>query len=235
MNRRFVLLAASMLATGCVSSDSCDLHTVFVAWPSFVRATSTGYLTTSSCQDVARVDVFVDDATTPISANCTDDVVVVSLLTGGHRATVEAIGTDGFPLLRDAVSFTITDSCVDQQVNTQPGEGVVTVNYDFGGPACVAGSVIWFNVHDDVANVDIAGVNGASGNPARYACNASHLPAFALPAGSYTLDYMEEAFFTSGAYEVSAAYCRPTTFSVDSGIDTSTPSVPMVVDAPACQ
>lgn len=235
MNRIYVLVAAAALASGCISSgDTCDAHTVWIGWPSFVRATGTGYITTSSCQDIAGIDVFVDDATTAVQADCADDEVPVSLLTGGHRVTVEAVDADGFPLLRDAVSFSISDTCADQVVDTQPGEGVVTLNYDLGGEACVAGSVIWFNVHDDVANVDIAGVNGASSSPARYACNASFVPPFTLPAGDYTLDWMEEAFFSSGAYHVSAAYCTPTTFSVNSGIDTSTPSIPLVVDAPAC-
>jgi hypothetical protein len=243
MNRLFVLLAAGLLGSGCiVSSDVCDASTVWISWPSFVRATSTGYTTTTACSGIDGVDVYVDGGSTPYSAACLDDAVGLWLDSGSHWATVEALDGNGFPILRDEISFTVSDSCGDQIVDTQPGEGVVTVNYDFDGAACTAGgSYMWFNVHDDVANVDIAGVDHLSDDPAKYACNVGGggvgylSPPFVLPAGAYTLDWMEEVYYSSGAYHVAANHCSPSTFSVDSGIDTSTTSIYLADSSASCE
>jgi hypothetical protein len=224
MNRMFVLVAAGLLGTGCVSSDVCDAHTVWVGWPSFVRTVAGGgYQTTASCADVDHLEVFVDTSTTPYRAFCNDNEVPVQLLTGDHTLTVEAIGADGFPFLRDVVSVNISDSCVDRTVSTQPGEGWVTVNYAFpGGGGCAASpSYMWFNVHDDVAGLDIAGVNAASANPRSTVCNATNLPRFPLPAGDFTLDWIEEVFDASGGLQVAGAFCSGTLFSVNSGVSTS--------------
>lgn len=236
MNRLFVLLSAGLLGSGCiVSSDVCDANTVWISWPSFVRATSTGYTTTTSCSGIAGIDVYVDGASSPYSVACLDDYVAVVLDSGSHWATVEAVDSQGYPILRDEVSFSVSDFCGDETVDTQPGQGVVTVNYDFDGGSCFGSSYIWFNIHDDIANLDIAGVNELSTNPAEYACNASYLdPPFALPAGDYTLDWMEEVYYSSGAYHVSANHCSPTAFSVDSGIDTSTSSLYLADSSATC-
>jgi hypothetical protein len=237
MKQTFVFLAAGLLGTGCVVSDHCHTHTVWVGWSSFVRATPSGYGTTASCAGISRIDVYVDGAQSPASAYCSDNEVAVDLQSGAHTATVEAIGTDNYPLLRDQVSFTVFDSCANQSVDTQPSEGVVTLNYDFGGSDCVqGGSYIWFNVYDEIAGLDIAGVNGNSPNPAVYACNASFVPPFALPAGDYTLDWMEEVYYAGGGtYNVSAAHCTPTYFTVTSGVNESVPSVPLSDTSYACQ
>lgn len=236
MNRLWALSAAGMLATGCVSSaDTCDAHNVWIGWPSFVRASGSGYVTTSSCSGISQMDVYVDGSTTPISAYCSDDSVPVTLLTGSHYATVEALDGDGFPILRDEFDFPVSKSCADQLVDAQPGEGLVQVNYDFNGAQCTeGGSYIWFNIHDDIAGIDIAGADG-SRNSAAYVCNASYLsPAFPLPAGNYTLKWMEEVYYQGGAYHVSGGYCSPTAFAVNSGHDTSTPVVHLADRTTAC-
>lgn len=241
MNRLSIILAAGLLGTGCVSGgDTCDAHRVWISWNSFVVATDDGYATTSSCGGISQIDVYVDGDTTPISAYCADDAVAVNLLTGGHSVRVDALDGDGYPILRDELGFRISDSCADQVVDTQPGEGWVTINYDFGGGACVdGGSYMWFNVFDEIAGVSIAGVNGSSPNKAQYACNVSAQPGFispgfALPAGDYTLDWIQEMYYADGAYHVSGAHCAPTAFSVNSGVDTSVPTLHLADATTAC-
>ncbi len=230
MKRLFVLVIGGLLGTGCVSSsaDVCDSHTVFVGWPDFVVATAGGgYQTTNSCSGIFRMDVFVDNDQQPWSANCADDVVPVQVGTGSHTLTVEAVDNQNFPILRDVVQVSVPDSCNDLRVDTRPGEGWVALRYAFDAPGtCVAGgSFIWFNVHDDIAGVEIAGAN-KNANPTMFACNAAPpvsgqvAPPFPLPAGNYTLDWMEEVFLTT-VYNASATECSPTTFAVNSGVDAS--------------
>ncbi|HET6412158.1 MAG TPA: hypothetical protein VFG53_08865 [Anaeromyxobacter sp.] len=229
MNRLLALFAASTVVTGCyVSSPTCNTHNVAIGWPSFVMATSTGYITTNQCTiAIAGMNVYVDGGGA-LSAACTDNALIVTLPTGSHSAIVEAVDSGNYPILRDQVQFNVNTSCADQFVATQPGEGVFTLDYHFSPDVCntsgVGGvSFIWYSILDQTIPPPyvITAVDENSTNKEVYQCGGP--VQFTLPAGSYGLIGAEEVVrtLTPGTYAVTGAYCPspPQGFQVQSGVD----------------
>lgn len=238
MNRLLAFFVASTLATGCVVSSSppppCNGNNVFIAWPTFVRATATGYITTNACTtDIAGMNVYVDGGA-GMSASCLNNGVSVSLASGPHTARVEAVDGQNYPILRDQVAFTLTANCGSLEVDTQPGEGVFTLAYGFtGGGSCASsafgGSFIWYSILDQtvIPSYVITAVDGNSTNPEVFPCPG--LVQFTLPGGnslapsSYALTDAEEVVQTGtpGVYQATGAYCPSPAqgFEVQSGVD----------------
>jgi hypothetical protein len=234
MNRLVLLaLVASILGTGC-GHDTCDARTVAIGWPSFLLADGTA---TSSCGValLSTVDVFVDGSSVG-SFNCTDGGVNVTgvLNDGNHVFDVEGIDSaTGAIALRDSVTVG-NSNCTDLLVNTQPSEGTFVLNYSFTPNICTSAtnSYIWFTIHDDIANQDIA-VDG-SNSPRAYTCgNGSTTPvpiSFALPSGSYTLHRTEEVLYPGPTQQ--AGNCNATLFAMEGATRTQV-NVPLT-DAVAC-
>ncbi|HET6440594.1 MAG TPA: hypothetical protein VFG59_21215 [Anaeromyxobacter sp.] len=236
MNRLAVLLAASWVGTGCVVHDTCDVHTVWVGWSSFVRATQTGYETSTACfSDFTQMQVYLDeDLANPSTANCTDNVAgFAGVLTGVHTIRVDGLSNgssgvpSGVPLVRDVVSVDISDVCADQVVDTQPGESVVNLSYAVPGGVCVPGSVMWFKVEDGYTGETIAEQDETSPNPSdpNFACSTqTPVVSFILPGQStFTLERLEEAVPGAGT-PVQSGYCTATDFDTTTGVDTRVPA-----------
>ncbi len=205
MKRLLVLSVASMLGAGCSVHDTCDARTVAVGWPSFLEADNT---TTSHCSDLglATVDVWMDFTGFVGTFNCTDGGVNVTQVTNtDHTFTVEARDTNHNIIVRDEVTVS-PSNCSDVLVNTQPAEGFVDIQYDFYDgstplPApqdvCVAGSHLWLQITDHIAN-EVAYLYSAANASQAPACESSQrtlslrLPWGAGSQNAYTLDWMEE-------------------------------------------
>jgi len=206
MNRLLALVVVASLGTGCIVSDTCEVRTVRITWDSFLRADGS---TTSSCAvaslgasaEAEIIDVWIDGVYDG-SAYCDGrdggrfwDVFDVG--PGRHNVTVEARDVDDFITLRDEFSFDAPDACGDLQVDSQPAEGWVSVNYNFydgavlANPnACVTGSSLWLQITDDIAEQPAYSITSTTaGTPA---CTASRNLRLPLAIGDYTFDWLEE-------------------------------------------
>lgn len=223
MKRLALLLATSVLGTGCYSSSDhryvpppgCDPSTITVQWPSFLLANGA---VTASCATagVPYVDVFMDDQS--VQANgfaCSAGGVTITNVQPGttHSITVEGVASDGVTiLLRDDFSVTAA-SCGDRLVDAQPAEGTFELAYFFApvNQCSPGGSYIWFSVHDQLANVTAA-VADETANTTAYACPATIR--FPLPVGGYTVQRVEEVVPSGGGYAATATHCAATAFDV---------------------
>lgn len=225
--RRLALLlaAASFAGTGCVVSDTCDGGTLTVEWPSFLLANGD---VTSSCTaaGVSYVDVYLDGKPVQARFSCADGgAVIAGVQSTSQLVTVEALDASGAIVLRDEQQVG-TDRCGDRLARFQPAEGALTLDYHFTpSDVCTAGaSYIWFSVYDEIVG-DVAARADESANTTLYSCStaASYpLPVpitFRLPAGSYTLERIEEAVPSGGVYVVNGSYCSPIRFPVAGGAE----------------
>ncbi|BDG04319.1 hypothetical protein [Anaeromyxobacter oryzae] len=217
MRRLALLLAASVLGTGCiVTNDTCNSRTVSVGWPSFLLAN--GVETTScSAAGVRFVDVFMDDA--PVGEfDCTQGgVSVLDVPSGSHRFTVEGLDPAKTILLRDEPTVS-GSGCGEQFVNSRPAEGTVTLDYTFTPTnVCTAGgSYIWFSMFDQIANT-VAAVADETANTTAYVCGTPI--SFPMPVGPFTLQRVEEVVPSAGAYVPTATNCTATSFSVNAATE----------------
>lgn len=213
MRRLALLLAASVLGTGCIvtTDDTCAYRTVSVDWQSFLLADG-GTTTSCTTAGVRWVDVYMDDALVD-RFDCTDrGVSVVDVPAGTHRFTVEGIDLGGNIVLR-AERSAFGSPCGEQFLPTQPAEGIVTLDYAFV-PANVCtegGSYMWFSIQDEILGV-VTAVADESANTTRYACG--NAISFAMPAGPYTLQRIEEVVWSGTDYLPTASNCGAAAFDV---------------------
>jgi len=228
MNRLFLLLAASVLGTGCM--DICDARTVSVGWPSFQLADGT---VTSSCTQahVSTVNIYLDGQAVT-SLPCDSGGVDVDGVPndGDHLFTVEAIDTTtGGITFRDQVD--VSDSnCRNLLEDTQPSQGTFVLNFSLSPNLCASAtdSYIWFTIMDDIANQTIA-VDG-SDTPQAWPCGGGTsttpvAPSFPLASGSYTLERTEEVLYSSSTPTELAGNCSAADFDMSGATQTE-------VDAP---
>ena len=225
MRRLALLLAASLLGTGCIVSDStpvappCYASTITVRWPSFLLANG-GVTTSCGTAGVTYVDVFLNDQTVQQGGFGCDarGVTITTPPAGSSRITVEGVASDGATiLLRDELTVAPA-ACGDVVVDAQPAEGTLELDYAFTPVnVCTAGgSYMWFSVYDQIAGL-VTAVADETANATRYVCGDPIR--FPMPAGPYTLQRMEEVVPSAGTYLPSAANCNATTFSVGRASD----------------
>jgi hypothetical protein len=219
MRRLALLLAASVLGTGCIvthdGSNTCAPRTVSIGWPTFLLANGAE---TPSCSaaGVRFVDVFMDDA--PVGEfDCTQGgVSVVDVPTGSHRFTVEGLdgqaANGGIILLRDELVVS-SGVCGEQIVTSRPAEGTLDVSYSFASAnVCNPGSFMWFSVFDEIAG-KVGAVADETANTTSFACGGPIT--FVLPAGAYTLDRIEEVTPSPGGLVPTANNCSRTSFTIE--------------------
>jgi hypothetical protein len=227
MSRFFLAMTASaaLAASACVSSShntTCDARTVAIGWSSFLDATGN---ITSSCGTLglASVDVFMDDA--PVGTfDCTTGGVNVTQVTNqSHLFTVEGLDSSGNIIVRDEVTVD-PSNCRNLVVDTRPAEGYADLEYDFySGSTPVsqdvcynASSHLWFKVTDTIANVTSYLFTGANAGSAPLCESSQRTQRLLLPAGTFTLNWMEEHDYAN-SQALTAADCTPHNFSVDRG------------------
>lgn len=231
---RLAILAASLVSSGCVVSDHCDTRDISVGWPSFELADGT---TTTSCATagVATVSVYIDGSFVT-NLSCVDGGVdVTGVFAGDHRFTVEGLDSAGNILLRDQFD-TRGHGCGSFEVDTQPAEGTVNLVYDFyagatplptGQDVCAAGSQLWLNITDTIANLNAYRYVSSATAPA---CESTERTlSLTLPVGTFLLDWMEER---AGSL-LTASDCVPKPLSVAAAQATST-AVQLDTLAAAC-
>jgi hypothetical protein len=219
MRRLALLLAASVLGTGCVASSTppCT-HTVSIGWPSFLLANGA---VEQSCTaaGVTSVEVLMDGVSVK-RVPCSDGgMSVVDVPGGSQQFTVEGLDSNGVVVLRD--QLTVNGSvCGEQIVDSQPAEGLFTLDYHFTpNDVCTAGgSYIWFSVYDQFAKAVVA-VADETAHATAYVCgDTTNIPSFVLPAGDYTLQRVEEVVPTTArTYLATATNCAATPFSMIRG------------------
>ncbi|HTN53679.1 MAG TPA: hypothetical protein VML50_14820 [Anaeromyxobacter sp.] len=227
--RRFALLIAASLGTGCYTSPPCYGNgTITVSWPSFQPAT--GPAVTGCPSGILEVDVWMNGA--PVSAfSCTDGgATITDVPPGSYVLTVEGLNASGQILYRDEFSVTASSTCGDVFTSATPGQGLVDLEYVFSPTnACVTPpSYMWFEIADltlgnsGPTNV-VAQVDDTT-TPTAYSCNVpdpAHsgaiAPPFVLPSSGsfgYRLNWLEEHVPVSGGYSITAGDCSLPTFDV---------------------
>lgn len=213
MNRLALVLAATVLGSGCFSSaDSCD-PSLDIAWD-FTGADDTVYPT---CFDagVNYVDVFVDGADGLRFPCTTNTSGVIPIRPGVRVVTVEGVSaasqTDpGVIVFRDEFDVEIA-GCGRAVMDAFPSEQYIQLAYSF--PACAANpSYIWYSLTDLVAGVTASEISSLSspGDRRLYDCNQGEDPFFAVPAGSYQLEWIQEVVEpTAGDFQVRKTNCTP--------------------------
>jgi hypothetical protein len=233
MKRLAVVLAASLLGTGCIVSDDCNTRTVSIGWPTFLLADGTQ---TASCgaAGVSSVDVFMDGQSVGNFACTEGGVSVTSVPDGTHVFTVEGLDASSFIILRDEITLGAT--CGEQVVSVRPAEGTVELAYSFTPlNQCAADpSYLWFSIFDQVAGSVTVRIdeNSSTADKTRYTCPDPIV--FAMPAGTFTLQSIEERVLTApGVYTVTGANCADGSFTV-TGADVSTVDVALADASAAC-
>jgi hypothetical protein len=220
MNRLLALVAVAALGTtGCVVEERCDVR---ISWDSFQPADGSQPIASCFGAGVDAIDVWVDGGRAPrASVDCDRGFVDLAVSPGYHFYSVEGI-QDGRIAYRHA--FDPEDSCGLVEFVTTPAAGRLDLQYLFyqdGQPlpaeeqVCTwDDSLLFLSVYDSIAN------DFAVPGDAAYECGGPFV--LELPAGGYTLDWMEE---TSAApdYTVAAADCTDRDFDIEPGARTPVP------------
>jgi hypothetical protein len=204
MKRLALVLAAAVLGTGC-NHDDCD-PTVTLQWD-FRTADGAVVGCSTVDADIRFVDVFVDDLPAA-SFDCGAGSGSIRLARGSSLFTVEGVDVTGRIIYRD--EFVVdAGRCGNQLVATRPAEGRVNLDYGTTLQTVPANTFVWFSVFDNIAGQVATEL-------------AEDVPlfndyprdlVFRLPAGSYTVDFME---LRSGGAPVRRA-CTAPTFTVTAG------------------
>lgn len=222
MRRLALLLATATLGTGCIvdNHDDCDLGgTITVEWPQFRLADGS---VTARCDvaGVTHVDLYLNGQPVQTRFNCVDGgAVITGVASGSYLLTVEGVDASGRILLRDEVQVG-TDRCGGSLVQVRPSEGYLELAYSFvGDGTCITPgpSYLWFSVFDAIAGAPSVLIDAASplGDQLLYACGDQRGIVFAMPAGAYDLDWMEERQYPG--FLVTGRNCNRTSFDVVAG------------------
>jgi hypothetical protein len=215
MRRLALLLSAALLGTGCVvTADDCD-RTATITWD-FTDADG-NFFTTCGQAGVNFVDVYVGSEGFRFS--CVDaSTGVVGLPGGTPWITVEGVSAASFSdpgqiIYRDIVQA--ASVCGDQLVDAHAAEQEVWIQPVYSACAAVP-SYVWFSVIDDSTGAAVWGVDAASSiaNKRLYTCQADAIRTV-LPAGPYTLDWIEERVEgPTTVFSVTRANCAGTPIDV---------------------
>lgn len=220
MNRLLALVAVASLGTGCVVDDTCDVR---ISWPDFQPADGSQPIASCFGAGVDSIDVWVDGGAAPRASVPCDgrDYVDLRVSPGYHFYSVEAI-QDGRIAYRHAFEF--DDSCGLVEFVTRPAAGRLDLQYLFysgGQPlppqeqVCSSENALLFlSVYDWIAS------SYAVPGDAAYECGGPFV--LELPAGDYTLDWMEETG-PAPDYTLEAADCTDRNFLVEPGARTPVP------------
>lgn len=227
MNRLLALVAVASLGTGCVVENTCDVR---ISWPAFQPADGGQPIASCFGAGADSIDVWLDGGSAPRASVPCDgrNFVDLTISPGYHYWSVEGI-QGGRIAYRHA--FELGDSCGFGEIATTPAAGRLDLQYLFyraGQPLPPAGqvcafdnSLLFLSVYDW-----IAGNYAVPGNAA-YECGGSFV--LELPAGDYTMDWMEETG-PAPDYSLEAADCTDRDFLVQPGARTPVP-VNLDVDA----
>ncbi len=226
MNRIVLALAAAVLGTGCIVTNSspgdggCGGSYLTVTWD-FTDANGATARTCATASvsnvPVTGVDVLVDgNYVTQAPMACTYyGTSPIPVAAGVHDVMVEGLDANGYIVSRDRFNATVP-SCGDLTAAAHPAEGYVNLNYTT--PNGVAGDYLWFSVSDlsFSPKVPVAVVDGASSYAQQTTYAWPNDVVFPLPLGDYTLDWMQQVYIPNAQTAPAAVYqyCSPSTFHI---------------------
>lgn len=239
MNRLFILVAAGLVGTGCVSGhDTCDVRTLEVDWhDNFVRADDPQHVYPCATASARPGNPAVDDVVVYVNGQqygppvrCeTGYVDIFDAAPGDYDIMVVGLDASNHIVSRDWFTVTAPDSCGDLAVQAQPAEGWLQLSYAFSdgrnppSSACVANSDLFFSITDTL----VQGGQPAYPDNSSVDCSYGKIP---LAYGSYRLDWLEEDTST-----LQSSACRlGTTFDIGAATTTSVGPVLMTIGGPAC-
>ena len=225
MRRLALLLAASVLGTGCfVTNDTCNNRNVTVTWlDGFDGPAVSDVGLSCAAAGVAYVDLFLDGAPIqgPVAGHfyCVDGgATITGVRDGSQTMTVEGIASDLTILYRHDVPVNAS-GCGDFGVAAIPAAGTVDLRYAFqSGTTCAANpSYLWFSLFDVEANVAQPAYTVDANSSLRRFYTCPNDVVVALPAGQFRLDFMQEVVEPSlEAFQQAARACAIPTFAVSS-------------------
>ena len=227
MKRLAFVLAAAVLGTGCNPVQDRCTGTVSLQWD-FQRpdgSVPTGTVNAVCvAAGVAFVDVFMDGQPVDRFSCSEGGATIVDVRSGQYLMTVE--GVDAGDVIRYREEFNLdARSCGDPLIATRPAAGFVDLNYSLPGGVCGASpSYLWFALRDAVTGHLHPESVDAANNPHRYTCPGDVI--VSLPAGAYTLEWMEERDTSNGVLGVD---CTDRPFDVFGG--TTTAQTPAIADS----
>jgi hypothetical protein len=214
------LVLAAVLVSGCVviDDDHC-VGTVTLEWDfqltdGAVPAGSISQICAAA--GVTWVDVYMATGAEPAQLVdrfwCTEGgATVIDVPQGSYLFTVE--GVDAAGLIRYRHEFQVASGCGDQFLATRPAAGVVDLNYSLPGGLCaIGGTFIHFEIRDEITGTLVP--TEASLSPATCPSDIFR----ALPAGFYTLEWMEERATSSEASAVLRRDCTLRQFEIAGGL-----------------
>lgn len=199
--RKLALLAVAFLPLlgGCVS-DTCSYPAATIHWTlqSYDGSRRSCLAAVGSLDpDIAYVDVYIGTAS-PVRSSCFDGAVVIDtsrFAPGTYPATVEGVAADGVTIY-DRAQFNLTVSdCGNRDYFPVLGETLLNIDYHFGVPGTASdvchGGSMWFALYDEVAKGYITVVDANQGTWRDYYTCPANIE-FAVPFGTYTLDWIQE-------------------------------------------
>ncbi len=215
MKRIIPALAAVVLGSGCVvTTDPCD-GTLTVDWQQFRDANNAVW---SYCAPgVSTVDVYVDGAA-PYSVPCTDYSMVIPAAEGTHSVVVEGLDAGGYILYRDSFPSASVACNMDTPVMSTPSQGWLELAYTISSGFCddYYPSYVWFSISDWATGSTTSNSIGSWSTAYDMCTNYSDLW-LRLPAGTYTLQGIQEMHYFAGSYYAQRNDCTDSTFDVTGG------------------
>ncbi|MGC3997913.1 MAG: hypothetical protein QM767_10630 [Anaeromyxobacter sp.] len=252
MKRLATLIAATVLGSGCIVSDTtepCD-SSITIQWPNFrlAEGTITGGSMAAQCAQagVDFVNVYFDGAPVldgngnPYDFLCSDGgAFIYGVYPGTHLVTVEGIDTTGWIVNRGEFSYG-APTCGSPVQNVQPGEGFVSVGYAFAPDnVCWSDhSYMWFALYDETVGATTVSIdtNNTDLEKRSYLCGDPAGIVFRMPQGGYTMQRMEEwDRVGSNAYTVTGKNCTDQHFDVYGGSSSDVNVVLQDAGGVACQ
>jgi hypothetical protein len=216
--KRLALVLAAVLASGCVVIDDDDpcVGTVTLEWDFQLANGAVPAGTISQICAVAGVtwvDVLMNGQ--PVLADgfwCTEGgATVIDVPQGSYLFTVE--GVDAAGLIRYRHEFEVDSHCGDQFLATRPAAGLVNLDYSLPGGLCtIAGTFMHFDIRDEITGERIP-----EQTLSPVACGPDALVR-ALPAGLYTLEWMEERATSDPSSAVYRTDCTFRPFEIRGGL-----------------
>jgi hypothetical protein len=225
------LVLAAVLGSGCIFVDDDDCFgTVTLEWD-FQRSDGTvpGGTVSQICAaaGVTDVDVYMD-GTFVQSFFCTEGgATIIDVRSGTYLFTVEGIDASGN--IRYRHHFDVdARSCGDLFLAPRLAAGVVNLDYSLPGSVCATtGTFMHYDIRDEITGQLVP--NQVSLTPAT--CPDDIIRA--LPAGFYTLEWMEERASASLSSAVYGRDCTFRPFEIGGGQLTTVP-VTIVNASVAC-
>jgi hypothetical protein len=204
--KALALVLAAVLGSGCVFVDDDCTGTVSLEWDFRLANGNVPAGTISqicAAAGVAFVDVYLNGQFAGGFSCLEAGATIVDIPEGRYLFTVE--GVDASELIRYRHEFEVDSRCGDQLLAVRPAAGFVDLNYSLPGGVCATSpTFMHYDIRDEITGRLVPTAQSLTPTT----CPQDIVPA--LPAGTYTLEWMEER--SSSNLSFSAVLGRDCTF-----------------------